>query len=156
MGLCASTLTEIEKKELAANAKLDRELQQAATKEQKVVKILLLGTGESGKSTIFKQMQLLYTEGFNDAARANFREVVRKNVVEAMQQLVLGCERFEWTFAPGKEAEAAEFLKSFDLANSDPAFADVSFRVKLLWTSSQAIKTAYDNKSKFYLADSAE
>lgn len=51
------------------------------------VKLLLLGTGESGKSTIFKQMQILYQDGFSEYEKTTYRHVVRRNVVESMQTL---------------------------------------------------------------------
>lgn len=34
--------------------------------DEQVIKVLLLGTGGSGKSTVFKQMQLEYGQGFSD------------------------------------------------------------------------------------------
>lgn len=47
-----------EDKELARRSKeLEKKLQEDADKEAKTVKLLLLGAGKSGKSTIVKQMK---------------------------------------------------------------------------------------------------
>lgn len=51
------------------------------------------GTGESGKSTIFKQMQILYQEGFSDFEKSTFRHVVRRNVVEVCSLLFFATVR---------------------------------------------------------------
>jgi len=45
------------------------------------VKLLLLGTGESGKSTILKQMRLHHVGGYTDEERDGYREIVYANLV---------------------------------------------------------------------------
>ena len=39
------------------NAKIDRELEEERHKRRKIIKLLLLGAAESGKSTILKQVR---------------------------------------------------------------------------------------------------
>ena len=49
-----------------------------------MVNILLLGAGESGKSTIAKQMKILHKDGFSETERKKFMPVVFANTVQAM------------------------------------------------------------------------
>lgn len=51
--------------------------------------ILLLGSGESGKSTVVKQMKILHQNGFSVAELHPWRTVVNKNLVESAQAIVL-------------------------------------------------------------------
>lgn len=55
---------------------------------RKGVKILVLGTGESGKSTFLKQMRILHGEGFSEEDRIGFRGIIWGNVVDAMKTML--------------------------------------------------------------------
>jgi guanine nucleotide-binding protein G(i) subunit alpha len=53
-------VTELEARSRQISAKIDMDAKELKNE----IKILLLGTGESGKSTILKQMTLIYGKGF--------------------------------------------------------------------------------------------
>ena len=101
------------------------------------VKMLLLGAGESGKSTIFKQMRILHGKPRDDAERATFAIVIRSNVVTAARQLanslrMLGLEE---ELASEEEREAYEEI----LTN----IVDVSKAALLKNGSGQPMSNAY-------------
>jgi len=154
MGCCASSLTEDQKRAIAESSKLDKILSGQAGEESKVIKLLLLGTGESGKSTIFKQMQILYQKGFNDFEKSTFRHVVRRNVVESMQSLIGGVEKFRLTWHNPQSARAADFFMDLDPLAADFWTQEVITNGKLLWNHEPAIQQAFDNRSKMQLLDS--
>ncbi|GFX16811.1 guanine nucleotide-binding protein G(s) subunit alpha [Trichonephila clavipes] len=67
---------------------LDKEITQRMKDYKKIVKFLLLGAGESGKSTIIKQMRILHTGGFSDSERKDKILDVKRNILEAIKELI--------------------------------------------------------------------
>jgi guanine nucleotide-binding protein subunit alpha len=43
------------------------------------------GAGESGKSTVLKQMKLIYAQGFSKSEKLEWKPVVFNNVVQSFQ-----------------------------------------------------------------------
>lgn len=62
---------------------------------------IFLGSGESGKSTIVKQMKIIHQEGFSEAELAEYTPTIYKNVLESahsvvmfMKKIGLECEEY--------------------------------------------------------------
>lgn len=94
MGACLSsssheqTLPEHEK----ASQAIDRQLEDEARRLKKECKILLLGSGESGKTTIVKQMKIIHQDGYSESERMVFRTTIFKNILDGAKAI---CEAFE-------------------------------------------------------------
>jgi len=156
MSCCGSSLTDDQKLAISESVKLDKVLNSQQVDESRIIKLLLLGTGESGKSTIFKQMQILYQEGFSDFEKSTFRHVVRRNVVEAMQTLLHGAEKYGYHLSSHGSALAAKFMMDLDPLAADFWQQEIVGYVRELWTKEKALRQAYDIRSKLQLLDSAE
>jgi len=68
---------------------INEELKKAKQQMRKTHKLLLLGTGESGKTTFVKQMKILYGGGFTEEEKAVYRVDIINNLVEGMTTLAI-------------------------------------------------------------------
>lgn len=156
MGLCGSSLSAEEKQQQQDNQKMDHVMAKKQAEETRVIKLLLLGTGESGKSTIFKQMQIIYgQEGFSENEKATFRYVLRRNVVESMQTLLMGCQKFNIAFQNPDSEVANKFIMNVDPLSAAFWVDEIAQHIATLWTKEPAIKAAYEMRAKMQLIDSA-
>jgi len=49
---------------------------------EKEIRVLLLGTGDSGKSTIIKQFKLIYGDKFNEEDKNHYKKVIHINLID--------------------------------------------------------------------------
>ena len=117
--------------------------QEARAKRKRDIKILLLGTGESGKSTILKQMKIIHQGGYDEEERKRFRPEIFRNVVEGMQQVLQGMRRLGVRFGDDNsnrtESEChAHFITqlALDYETMTRLPEEVVIAVKFLWTES--------------------
>uniref|UniRef100_A0A7S3LMA2 Uncharacterized protein n=1 Tax=Aplanochytrium stocchinoi TaxID=215587 RepID=A0A7S3LMA2_9STRA len=91
MGNCAGGSAEVRAAK-KRNAQINKKTMADAAVEKKKVKLLLLGAGESGKSTLLKQMKLLY--GVKDNMNEPKVHAIRLNVVTNMMKLCEATDSF--------------------------------------------------------------
>ena len=91
------------------------------------LKLLLLGTGDSGKSTIFKQMKFLYGAGFTSEDRARQRQFVLANVVDGTLEVCSAAPRLGLALSPGAAEAHTRLLAREDKLTLDDAAAAAIF-----------------------------
>ncbi|XP_041372193.1 guanine nucleotide-binding protein G(s) subunit alpha-like [Gigantopelta aegis] len=71
---------------------LTKLLQKYHKQDLKRLKLLLLGTGESGKSTITKQMKIIHINGFDQAERIAKKEDIKRNIKDSILAVVVAMQ----------------------------------------------------------------
>ncbi|KAH7053820.1 guanine nucleotide-binding protein alpha-3 subunit [Linnemannia elongata] len=153
MGLCLSA-EEIEQKEISQN--IDRGLEEDNRRLKKECKILLLGSGESGKSTIVKQMKVIHQGGYSREELATYRLTIYKNLVESAQALVLAMERLRLEPAKPENRTMADRILDYRV-DADPYFtlsADIVNAIDSLYHD-PITAACMERSSEFYMMDSA-
>ncbi|CAH6776345.1 Gna13 [Phodopus roborovskii] len=84
-------LTNGEAEQQRKSKEIDKCLSREKTYVKRLVKILLLGAGESGKSTFLKQMRIIHGQDFDQRAREEFRPTIYSNVIKALVTLFSSC-----------------------------------------------------------------
>lgn len=80
MGCAASSAED------ASSKAIDRTLREAARRQERELKLLLLGSGESGKSTVAKQMRLIFLNGFTEDEMQRFSPIIRMNLISVLHR----------------------------------------------------------------------
>jgi len=138
------------KEETKKNQEINEYLRQEKKKFESTIKLLLLGTGESGKSTIAKQIKVIYMNGFSDEERGSYKGVIFKNLFENMRSLISAAENFKYNIGDKKCVELVLAHKELTKPTAEEAEA-----IKSLWKN-EAIQKTYERRNEFQLSDSAE
>jgi len=115
------------------------------------VKLLLLGAGESGKSTIAKQMKIIHLKGFTDEERKDFKPIIWSNTMGSIRVLVEAAHNMNISI---DEKETAQRVIQEDYFAGELTPKIVS-DVKILWQD-KGIRQAFARSNEFQLNDSAE
>ncbi|KAH0790028.1 Guanine nucleotide-binding protein subunit alpha [Histomonas meleagridis] len=114
------------------------------------VKILTLGAGECGKSTIWRQLKLMYCGGFSEDERQALKSVVRVNLIYDMKSLIDALQR-------NGQSVAAELSSSIDVIsslqlNEDELVPEIAQEIKRLWDD-PIVKATYKENNSIGLGD---
>jgi len=141
-------------------AKRNKEIEESINKHKKLfkrqVKLLLLGAGESGKSTFLKQMRILHGVGFSNEDYVKYRPTVYSNIVKGVKVLVDARDKLGIPWEEEERQEHSDHVMSFQgrSANLDPpTFLQYLPSIVELWKD-KGVKTAYDRRREFQLGES--
>jgi guanine nucleotide-binding protein G(q) subunit alpha len=74
------------------NQEIEKQIKKDKRDQRKELKLLLLGTGESGKSTFIKQMRIIHGSGYSDEDKRTFIKLVYQNIYMAMNSMIRAME----------------------------------------------------------------
>ncbi|XP_019642623.1 PREDICTED: guanine nucleotide-binding protein subunit alpha-13-like [Branchiostoma belcheri] len=155
LGLCCGDPQDIEQRQ--RSKQIDKMLAKEKVHLRRQVKILLLGAGESGKSTFLKQMRIIHGKDFDVEALKEYRPTVYNNIVKGMKVLVdaqrkLGIKMKE----PSNEVYCDQVMKFEGTIKIDTAlFLEYCPAIRALW-SDAGIQEAWDRRREFQLGDSVK
>ncbi|GAA6061443.1 hypothetical protein JCM10212_002024 [Sporobolomyces blumeae] len=138
---------------------IEEELKRTKKELGTTVKTLMLGPGESGKSTVVKQMRLAYSRPYSTVERARYKEIVYSNALQSMQVTIRG---FDTVGIPFPEQYRHDALSLLSLVPEDATNRrdgtmnpDVARIIQDLWREDDT-QEVVRNSHRFQLNDSAK
>jgi len=133
------------------NDAINKDLRKDQLKMQSVIKLLLLGAGESGKSTIYKQLKLIHLHGFTEEDRFAAKLAILNNIMTSIRALVTAANSMGLGLTSADSDTVMD--PDFEVVR-EPYSPEVTLAIKRLWAD-PIIKAAYARRNEFQLFDGA-
>jgi len=150
MGSCQGAAVPLAPKNLKqVSVRIDRQVEKAQIEARNLQRLLLLGAGESGKSTLFKQSKALFGKPFSKKEREDLVLIIRSNVLEGIATLLEQAELRGITNAEIIQLKE-EMIQD---RNRDGVSTELVVSVKRFWALEE-IKKLFECRAEFQLQDS--
>ena len=131
--------------------RIDKELL-ASTKEI-VVKLLLLGAGDSGKSTFVKQMKIIHGDGYSIDELNSFKGIIHNNLFASTVDVINSMDKLNITLHNPSNQGHASKITSFPTPLQEIP-AEIGEKMKLLWQD-DGFQECLKRAAEYQLSDSA-
>jgi len=149
---------EDEKRMRKTNKEIEKQIQKDKQVYRATHRLLLLGAGESGKSTLVKQMRILHVEDpFTEEEKQQKKEEIRRNVKDAIFTIATAMGNIE----PPVSLENAENQPAYEFVLRECAAPDFDYpaefweHTEALW-SDGGIQKCFERSNEYQLIDSAK
>jgi len=150
MGCCVS------KPKDERTQKLDTYLDMEDAINSSTFKVLLLGAGESGKSTVVKQLKSIYKLPIDAAELQSFATNIHRNTVLSMQTFIEAASNLHIEFTNPDDQRRANEVEDFVFDPETKRMPmSIAENIQYLWHH-PVIQEAYKRRSEFYFLDASE
>ncbi|KAM6169794.1 guanine nucleotide-binding protein subunit alpha-14 isoform 1-T1 [Rhynchocyon petersi] len=152
---CCCCLSAEEKESQRISAEIERQLRRDKKDARRELKLLLLGTGESGKSTFIKQMRIIHGSGYSDEDRKGFTKLVYQNIFTAMQAMIRAMDTLRIQYVCEQNKDNAQIIKAVEVDKVSSLSRTQVEAIKQLWQD-PGIQECYDRRREYQLSDSTK
>ncbi|KAK0432919.1 heterotrimeric G protein alpha subunit 4 [Armillaria borealis] len=156
MGACLSSRGfEVTEEEKALHRSAEKQLKEAKAKMATQVKVLLLGSGDSGKSTVLKQMRLIHKVPFSPQEIESYRQLAFDNLTGGLKCILDAMEDMGLKVSEDNSGcidviDSARYLK-----DGEPFPMEYLEPLKVLWHD-PGIRTAWERGNEAALPENLE
>uniref|UniRef100_A0A8C6SLJ8 Guanine nucleotide-binding protein subunit alpha n=1 Tax=Neogobius melanostomus TaxID=47308 RepID=A0A8C6SLJ8_9GOBI len=147
MDKCCLSAEEGERRRI--HREIEKQLRSDKYDSRRQLKLLLLGTGESGKSTFIKQMRIIHGKGYSEEDRKGFTRLIYQNIITAIQALADAMATLEINYALAHrllqvETHMVSALEPWQVA-----------AIKNVWND-HGVQNCYDRRREYQISDNAQ
>ncbi|XP_062366120.1 guanine nucleotide-binding protein subunit alpha-11 isoform X2 [Cinclus cinclus] len=153
--MMACCLSDEVKESKRINAEIEKQLRRDKRDARRELKLLLLGTGESGKSTFIKQMRIIHGSGYSEEDKKGFTKLVYQNIFTAMQSMIRAMETLKILYKYEQNKANAVLIREVDVEKVMTFEQPYVSAIKTLWND-PGIQECYDRRREYQLSDSAK
>ncbi|CAF0728877.1 unnamed protein product [Didymodactylos carnosus] len=152
MGCCIST----DDPSRRVTRMIDEDIERERKEYNNTSKLLLLGAGESGKSTIVKQMKIIHDNGYTPDECLRYRSIVFSNTVQSILAIIRAMEQLQISFENPDRLKDVELVvqQSNIVETCDSIPEELASAMKMLWID-QGLQTCFHRSREYQLNDSA-
>ncbi|KAM4754238.1 guanine nucleotide-binding protein G(q) subunit alpha isoform 1-T1 [Cyanocitta cristata] len=153
--MMACCLSEEAKEARRINDEIERQLRRDKRDARRELKLLLLGTGESGKSTFIKQMRIIHGSGYSDEDKRGFTKLVYQNIFTAMQAMIRAMDTLKIPYKYDHNKAHAQLVREVDVEKVSTFENPYVNALRSLWND-PGIQECYDRRREYQLSDSTK
>jgi len=151
------TMSAEERSAMERSKQIERNLKEDGIQAAKDIKLLLLGAGESGKSTIVKQMKIIHEGGFTNEDNKQYKPVVYSNTIQSLVAIIRAMGTLNIAFGDAdRESDAKMVLDVIArMEDTEPFSEELLAAMKRLWADS-GVQECFGRSNEYQLNDSAK
>ncbi|XP_056603034.1 guanine nucleotide-binding protein G(q) subunit alpha [Triplophysa dalaica] len=153
--MMACCLSEEAKEARRINDEIERQLRRDKKDAWREIKLLLLGTGESGKSTFIKQMRIIHGSGYSEEDRRGFTRLVYQNIFTSMQGMIRAMDNLQIPYKYEHNKVNANIVREVDVEKVYMFVSPYIEAIHSLWND-PGIHECYDRRREYQLSDSTK
>uniref|UniRef100_A0A672UCW8 Guanine nucleotide-binding protein subunit alpha n=1 Tax=Strigops habroptila TaxID=2489341 RepID=A0A672UCW8_STRHB len=142
-----------EKESQRISAEIERQPRRDKRDARRELKLLLLGTGEDGKSTFIKQMRIIHGSGYTEEDRKGFIKLVYQNIFTDMQATIRATDTLKIQYTCKENEESAQKIKQVEVDKVTVLERKQVEAIKKLWED-PGIQECDDRQREYQLSDS--
>jgi len=156
MGCCQSLEAGGSEKDRNRDKEIEAQLKKEKKELQHTVKILVLGAGESGKSTLVKQMKIIHGDGYSESELKDMGVSILENIRDSLCNMTNAMDTLGIEYEHKETETLAKLFNDEDAStivdqeDFSPEMIDAS---KKIWKDA-GIQQVYTRRNEYHLVDS--
>ncbi|XP_010291908.1 PREDICTED: guanine nucleotide-binding protein G(i) subunit alpha-2, partial [Phaethon lepturus] len=112
--------------------------------------------GESGKSTIVKQMKIIHEDGYSEEECRQYKAVVYSNTIQSIMAIIKAMGNLQIDFGDSSRADDARQLFALSCAAEEQGVLpeDLANVIRRLWADN-GVQACFNRSREYQLNDSA-